>query len=102
MQLEEYVSCGKYIHSLRDFSSYSDTWLDHARRYSEMVIKRFHLKDENFVVEIASNDGYLLQNFVKAGIPVLGIEPAVNVAEAALKKGVSTLIAFFFEIRPAI
>jgi 2-polyprenyl-3-methyl-5-hydroxy-6-metoxy-1,4-benzoquinol methylase len=97
VQLEEYVSPEKIFTHYAYFSSYSDTWLDHARRYSEMVIERFHLTAENFVVEIASNDGYLLQNFVKAGIPVLGIEPAVNVAEAALKKGVSTLIAFFSE-----
>ncbi|HEY7162865.1 MAG TPA: class I SAM-dependent methyltransferase, partial [Acidobacteriota bacterium] len=94
---EEYVSPEKIFTHYAYFSSYSDTWLDHARRYSEMAMGRFHLTAENFVVEIASNDGYLLQNFVKAGIPVLGIEPAVNVAEAALKKGVSTLIAFFSE-----
>lgn len=97
VQLEEYVSPEKIFTHYAYFSSYSDTWLDHARRYSEMVIDRFHLTAESFVVEVASNDGYLLQNFVKAGIPVLGIEPAVNVAEAALKKGVSTLIAFFSE-----
>ena len=97
VQLEEYVSPEKIFSHYAYFSSYSDTWLDHARRYCELVIERFHLTPENFVVEIASNDGYLLQNFVKAGIPVLGIEPAVNVAEAALKKGVSTLIAFFSE-----
>ncbi len=97
VQLEEYVSPENIFTHYAYFSSYSDTWLDHARRYSEMVIGRFQLTDENFVVEIASNDGYLLQNFVKAGIPVLGIEPAVNVAEAALKRGVSTLIAFFSE-----
>jgi hypothetical protein len=97
VQLEEYVSPENIFTHYAYFSSYSDTWLDHARRYSEMAIERFHLTAENFVVEIASNDGYLLQNFVKAGIPVLGIEPAINVAEAALKKGVSTLIAFFSE-----
>jgi hypothetical protein len=97
VQLEEYVSPEKIFTHYAYFSSYSDTWLDHARRYSEMAIERFNLTPENFVVEIASNDGYLLQNFVKAGIAVLGIEPAVNVAEAALKKGVSTLIAFFSE-----
>lgn len=97
VQLEEYVSPEKIFTHYAYFSSFSDTWLDHARRYSEMAIERFHLTAENFVIEIASNDGYLLQNFVKAGIPVLGIEPAVNVAEAALKKGISTLIAFFSE-----
>jgi hypothetical protein len=97
VQLEEYVSPENIFTHYAYFSSYSDTWLDHARRYSEMAIERFQLTAENFVVEIASNDGYLLQNFVKAAIPVLGIEPAVNVAEAALKKGVSTLIAFFSE-----
>lgn len=97
VQLEEYVSPEKIFTHYAYFSSFSDTWLDHARRYSEMAIERFHLTAENFVIEIASNDGYLLQNFVNAGIPVLGIEPAVNVAEAALKIGVSTLIAFFSE-----
>jgi SAM-dependent methyltransferase len=79
------------------FSSYSDTWLEHARTYVDVVIKRFALNEHSQVIEIASNDGYLLQYFVAAGIPVLGIEPAANVAEAAVKRGVPTLVKFFGE-----
>jgi SAM-dependent methyltransferase len=77
------------------FSSYSDSWLEHARRYTESMIARFGLDGGSNVVEIASNDGYLLQYFVKRGIPVLGIEPAANVAKAAAEKGVKTLVRFF-------
>jgi hypothetical protein len=95
VQLEEYVSAENIFSHYAYFSSFSETWLDHARRYCEMAIERFDLTPVSFVVEIASNDGYLLQNFVSHGIPVLGIEPAANVAEAAIKKGVSTLVAFF-------
>jgi SAM-dependent methyltransferase len=77
------------------FSSYSDSWLEHARRYVEMAIGRFGLGGASRVVEIASNDGYLLQYFVKAGIPSLGVEPAANVARAAREKGVETVCEFF-------
>jgi SAM-dependent methyltransferase len=77
------------------FSSYSDSWLEHARRYVEMAIGRFGLGGASRVVEIASNDGYLLQYFVKAGIPSLGVEPAANVAQAARQKGVETVCEFF-------
>jgi SAM-dependent methyltransferase len=77
------------------FSSYSDTWLAHCRAYAQMAIARFALTPRSKVVEIASNDGYLLTNFVAAGIPCLGIEPAANVAEVARAKGVPTDIAFF-------
>jgi len=77
------------------FSSYSDSWLDHARRYTELIAARLGLNVNSFVVEIASNDGYLLQYFVKKGIPVLGIEPSGNVASAAKAKGVDTLVEFF-------
>jgi len=79
------------------FSSYSETWLQHANAYADMVIERFGLNERTRVVEIASNDGYLLQYFVAKGIPALGIEPAANVAEAALKKGIPTIIKFFGE-----
>jgi len=77
------------------FSSYSDTWLAHSRAYVEKVVPRFNLGRSSFVVEIASNDGYLLQYFVERGIPVLGIEPAANCAAAAEKKGVPSRVEFF-------
>lgn len=77
------------------FSSYADTWVEHARRYATEMIARFGLDASSLVVEVASNDGYLLQHFVAAGVPVLGIEPAANVAEAARAKNVPTEVAFF-------
>ena len=77
------------------FSSFSEGWLAHARAYARMAIDRFALSSASKVVEIASNDGYLLTNFVAAGIPCLGIEPAANVAQAAVAKGVPTEVAFF-------
>lgn len=79
------------------FSSYSDSWVEHARTYTEIVTQRFALNSKSLVVEIASNDGYLLQFFGKKGIPVLGIEPARNVAEESLRRGIPTLIRFFGE-----
>jgi 2-polyprenyl-3-methyl-5-hydroxy-6-metoxy-1,4-benzoquinol methylase len=77
------------------FSSYSESWLDHSRRYVEAMSQRFNLGAKSLVVEIASNDGYLLQYFVQRGVPVLGIEPAANCAAEAKKKGVSSLVEFF-------
>jgi SAM-dependent methyltransferase len=77
------------------FSSYSTSWVEHARRYVEDITSRLGMHSGSRVVEIASNDGYLLQFFVAAGIPCLGIEPAANVAEAARAKGVDSLVAFF-------
>jgi len=77
------------------FSSYSESWLEHCRRYTESVIKRFALDHRSFVVEIASNDGYLLQYFKKHKIPILGIEPATGAADEAIRKGIPTEIAFF-------
>lgn len=77
------------------FSSMSKSWVDHAKRYVDMVSDRFAIGSEQFVVELASNDGYLLQNFVQRDVPVLGIEPCGNVAEAAEKIGVPTLTEFF-------
>jgi SAM-dependent methyltransferase len=77
------------------FSSFSDSWLEHARRYVDAAVERFALGRESRVVEIASNDGYLLQYFVERGIPVLGIEPAANVAAAAVERGIPTSVEFF-------
>jgi SAM-dependent methyltransferase len=77
------------------FSSYADTWLEHARRYAISTIERFGLTSQSLVVEIASNDGYLLQHFHERGVPVLGVEPAVNVAQAAITKEIATEVAFF-------
>ncbi|HEV7134398.1 MAG TPA: class I SAM-dependent methyltransferase [Gaiellaceae bacterium] len=77
------------------FSSYSQGWLDHARRYTDAVVERFGLGAKSKVVEIASNDGYLLQYFVERGIPVLGVEPTANTAAAAITKGVPTEVRFF-------
>jgi SAM-dependent methyltransferase len=77
------------------FSSYSDSWVAHAQRYAAAMIERFQLGPNSLVVEIASNDGYLLQHFRTAGVPVLGVEPAANVAETAQAKGIDTEVAFF-------
>lgn len=95
VQLQEYVSPAEIFTEYAYFSSYSDSWLDHARRYCETMIERFRLNARSLVVELASNDGYLLQYFVQRGIPVLGIEPAANVAQAAADKQVPTLVRFF-------
>jgi hypothetical protein len=88
---EEIFGDGEYAY----FASFSTSWLDHARRYVDAVSERFGLDENSFVVEIASNDGYLLQNFVKRGVPVLGIEPAANCAAAAREKGVDSRVCFF-------
>ncbi|WP_413869860.1 methyltransferase domain-containing protein [Albidovulum sp.] len=79
------------------FSSFSDSWLAHAGAYAEKMAERLHLGPSSLVIEIASNDGYLLKNFVAQGIPVLGIEPSGSVAAAAEKAGVPTLVEFFGE-----
>jgi len=95
VQLQEFVSPQEIFGEYAYFSSYSTSWVDHARRYSEMAIRRFGLGSHSKAMEIASNDGYLLQHFVARGVPVLGIEPAANVARAALDKGIPTEVAFF-------
>ena len=95
VQLEEFESPGNIFSDYVYFSSYSSSWLKHAWRYCEMAIARFDLQADSQVVEVASNDGYLLKNFVAAGIPVLGIEPADNVAQVAITSGVPTQIRFF-------
>ncbi len=96
VQLPQYVAReeifdGDYAY----FSSFSDTWLKHAQDYTEKMTNRFGLGKQSRVVEVASNDGYLLQYFVQKGIPALGIEPTANTAAAAEKKGVKSLVKFF-------
>jgi SAM-dependent methyltransferase len=95
VQLEEYEKAEKIFADYPYFSSYSDSWLKHSERYCDQVTKRFGLNGQSFVVEVASNDGYLLQYFVRQQVPVLGIEPAANVAKVAVDKGVPTLVRFF-------
>jgi hypothetical protein len=94
VQLPVYVS-GEHIFSeYAYFSSYSDSWVAHAKRYADGMTAGLGLTDDSLVTEVASNDGYLLQHFVAAGIPVLGVEPAGNVAEAARARGVRTVVQF--------
>jgi SAM-dependent methyltransferase len=95
VQLEEYVSPEDIFSEYAYFSSYSDSWLAHAKAYTGQMIDRFELGRDSLAVELASNDGYLLQYFVEKGVPVLGIEPAANVAKEAVKKGIPTVVKFF-------
>ena len=95
VQLEQYVSAEHIFTEYAYFSAFSTSWLQHAKDYVAMITERLGLGPTSHVVELASNDGYLLQYFVERGIPALGIEPAVNVAEAARKRGVDTLVKFF-------
>ena len=95
VQLEEYVKPADIFTEYAYFSAYSDSWLAHASNYVDMISERLGLDQKSSVVELASNDGYLLQYFVKKGIPALGIEPAANVAKAAEERGVKTIVEFF-------
>jgi SAM-dependent methyltransferase len=95
VQLEAYETPEHIFSDYAYFSSYSTTWLEHSQAYAEMATKRFGLDRTSLVVEVASNDGYLLQYFAEHRIPVLGIEPAANVAEAARARGVATHVEFF-------
>ena len=95
VQLQEFVAPDVIFTEYAYFSSYSTSWVEHARRYADMMIARFSLGPQSKVMEIASNDGYLLQHFVTRGVPVLGIEPAANVAKVAIEKGVPTTVQFF-------
>ena len=95
VQLEEFETPDHIFSDYAYFSSYSETWLRHAENYTELMIKRFGLNANSQVIEIASNDGYLLQYFQKQNIPVLGIEPAANVAKVAEEKGIPSLVKFF-------
>jgi 2-polyprenyl-3-methyl-5-hydroxy-6-metoxy-1,4-benzoquinol methylase len=96
VQIDEYkksddIFSSDYVY----FSSYSTTWLEHARRYTEKMIERFHYSGQSQVVEVASNDGYLLQYFHQRNVPVLGIEPTASTAKTAIEKGIETVIDFF-------
>jgi len=95
VQVGEYVRSEEIFTEYAYFSSFSTAWLKHAEDYVAMISERLALDSKSFVVELASNDGYLLQYFVKRGVPCLGIEPAANVARAALERGVNTQVAFF-------
>ena len=95
VQLGEFESPDRIFSDYAYFSSYSTSWLEHCRRYAEQMIESLGLGAHSRVVELASNDGYLLQYFHARQIPVLGIEPAANVAEVACQKGIPTLVEFF-------
>ncbi len=96
-QLEEYVKPEEIFTEYAYFSSYSESWLQHSKDYTSSMVERFKLDARHQVIELASNDGYLLQYFVEKKIPVLGIEPAKNVAHVAIEKGIPTITEFFGE-----
>ena len=95
VQLREYVTPDHIFSHYAYFSSFSTSWVAHAKSYCEMITRRLALGPKSLVVELASNDGYLLQHFKPLGVPSIGIEPAANVAEAARAKGVETIVDFF-------
>ncbi len=99
VQINDYVAADQIFDEYAYFSSFSTTWLQHAENYVGMITERLELDEESYVVELASNDGYLLQYFVELGIPCLGIEPAKNVAQAAIDKGIPTDVSYFGEIK---
>ena len=95
VQLEELVAPEEIFTEYAYFSSYSDSWVAHARDFVESAVERFGLDADSLVVELASNDGYLLEHVVERGIPALGVEPAANVAAVARERGIETVVAFF-------
>jgi SAM-dependent methyltransferase len=95
VQLQQYVPPEEIFTEYAYFSSYSTSWVEHARRYCDAMVERLDLGPDSLVVELASNDGYLLRHLVRRGVPVLGVEPARNVAEVATSQGVPTLTEFF-------
>jgi 2-polyprenyl-3-methyl-5-hydroxy-6-metoxy-1,4-benzoquinol methylase len=95
VQLEEFETPDRIFTDYAYFSSYSESWLKHAEAYTHLMVEKFGFNTSHQVIEIASNDGYLLQYFVQKGIPVLGIEPAVNIAEVAKAKGIPSITKFF-------
>jgi hypothetical protein len=98
VQIEEYAKSSTiFNHQYAYFSSYSSSWLAHCKAYTDKIVERFNYNTDSLVVEIASNDGYLLQYFKEKNIPVLGIEPTANTAAVAIKKGIPTVVDFFGE-----
>ena len=95
VQLRTYVRPEDIFSEYAYFSSYSSSWVEHARQYTDMIIERLGLDPDRSVVELGSNDGYLLRGFVERRIPALGIEPAGNVAEVAVRQGIPTVVDFF-------
>ncbi len=96
VQVDEYKKSDAIFNSdYVYFSSYSTSWLEHAKKYTDLMVEKFGLNEESQVIEIASNDGYLLQYFKEKNIPVMGIEPTANTAEVAMGKGIKTIIEFF-------
>jgi len=95
VQLKEFEEAADIFSDYAYFSSYSDSWLQHAKHYVDMTTERFGLGSHSQVMEIASNDGYLLQYFQEKGVPILGIEPAANIAKVASEKGIPTVVQFF-------
>ena len=95
VQLQEFVAPANIFSDYLYFASYSDSWLAHAKRYTDEMVRRFPISENSLVVEIASNDGYLLQYFAEKKVPVLGVEPAANVAQVAAQKGIPSIVKFF-------
>jgi hypothetical protein len=94
VQLPAYVSGEEIFSDYAYFSSYSDSWVAHAKRFADSVVGQLGLTGDSLVTEVASNDGYLLQHFTNHGIPILGVEPAKNVAEVAMSRGIPTVVEF--------
>jgi len=97
VQVEDAVSADAIFSSYAYFSSYSETWLEHGRQFADWAVGALAVDSKRFVVEVASNDGYLLRHFRDRGVPVLGIEPAANVAQIAVDDGIPTKVCFFGE-----
>ena len=95
VQIPEFVSTEEIFTEYAYYSSFSDSWLKHCETYVDMIVERLNLGKQSHVVELASNDGYLLQYFLKHEIPILGVEPAKNIAETAIEKGIPTIVDFF-------
>jgi SAM-dependent methyltransferase len=95
VQLEEFVTPSEIYSDYPYLSSYSDSWVEHAHRYTVRMRERFGLDSSSLVIEIASNDGYLLQHFADANVPAVGVEPAANAAAIAQRKGIRSIVEFF-------